>query len=229
MKILRENLRVMELYKTRYLLATYTVFWGIYCWNFGMYNIHMDFRAEIVVKLICLILLTVFLFRRNEKAFKIIAIITFVMYAILLGNLIRYIITLYLSSRPKNNIFINIKEEWIILNSMIYRHGMSNIASFEEIFVTTIPGIYFLMQLIENKKWNITFSIIALFIVILTWYCSGWFFIEMSEYWNRWGIDLLNPFHNIAIFRILLDCIIFPVYIVINMILRIRDTSELTI
>lgn len=202
----------------------YVIGWAIYCWTFGLFNVRQDFRIEPVIKLICLSVFLIALFKRKEILLKIMCVVIFIVYGLFLGNLVNTIIRVFLQYSSDSSALT-----FSLFCDLSYKYGIDNLSGFQDVFITILPGLYFLTSLLKQRKINIFYSIFIVFFAILNLYFSIGYFKELQPYWNKWGIDLLNPIHNTVIFRILLDYIFFPGYVLCNLILNIKTMKTSTI
>lgn len=201
-----------ELYKTRYLLLVYAICWAIYCWAFGMVSIRENFRVEPVIKLACTTMLVYAIFTKKENMFKFMCVVIFIVYGVFLCNLMGVIIRVF-SSYPGRSITLDIK----LFFDLMYKYGVDNRAGFEDIFITILPGLYYLIATLKFKKIHILFSVFIVLFAVLNIYYSIGYFVGLGDYWSKWGMDLLNPLQNTVIFRMLLDYIFFPAYVICNL------------
>jgi hypothetical protein len=216
---MNDNINIIIKSKTKFLFLLYVILCFLYIIMFGLFYPSSDFKIEVIIKAVTMAVLCYSMFSQKKKLFIGLVVVSGILYFGLLAKIFYIVIHTLADYGPVQNP-INLFVTFII------KYGFRNVEGFESTFVTLIPGLYFLVIFMKRKVTKNIYSIIMLLVVILSVYFVLRIYIpEFTKYIDEVGYDIFNPLHNTLMFSVMIDYLLFPIYIVCNMVRLNKETN----
>lgn len=205
------SIKFLEDNKAKYILLIYTILIAVYCLSFGFLSPSKGFGMIPIIKLICMCILCYALFKKKSKLAIGAIVVMSAIYLLLLGRIGYTITHTWANFGPVL--------QWGSLFDIFVRYGIMNVEWFNETIVTVFPGLYFIIFLVGNKPIKYISSGIMIVCTCIALYCVlGMYIPQFISYIGKYGYDVINPIHNSILFSVILDYIIFPIYIIMNLV-----------